>query len=236
MTSLKPFVSILTPTYNRRKFISQYLKYIRQQDYSGRIEVLVADDGTDPVEDLLILDNRFRYFRFNEKKTLGFKRNLLAQEAKGDVLINMDDDDYYPSTRISHAVNQLLLSDKLIAGCSHAYVLNALFEQLYEVGPFGENHATAGTLAYVKEYIKNHSFDDDLSIGEEPSFTNNFTEPMIQLNPLKTILVIQHQQNTWDKSRSSKRPTKYKLKDFIKSNDNRRFYRSLAIKNNINEY
>ena len=39
-----PLVSILTPTYNRRPFIAQYLRYIRGQDYRGPIEILIADD------------------------------------------------------------------------------------------------------------------------------------------------------------------------------------------------
>ena len=38
-------ISILTPTFNRRKFIPQYLRNIRRQDYKGPIEVLIAGDG-----------------------------------------------------------------------------------------------------------------------------------------------------------------------------------------------
>jgi len=86
-------VSVLTPTYNRRKFIPQYLRNIKNQDYNGPIEILIADDGTDSIEDLLPNESSFKYIKLDSKKTIGYKRNLLCDEAKGDILINMDDDD-----------------------------------------------------------------------------------------------------------------------------------------------
>ena len=52
--SVKPLVSIVTPTYNRRKFIPQCVAGIRAQTYPlDRIEWLVYDDGTDKIADLL---------------------------------------------------------------------------------------------------------------------------------------------------------------------------------------
>ena len=43
----------------------------------------------------------------NEKMTLGAKRNYMHRFARGDIIVYMDDDDYYPPTRISHAVETL---------------------------------------------------------------------------------------------------------------------------------
>ena len=39
-----------------------------------------------------------------------------------------------------------------------------------------------------------------LSSGEEMSFTDNFSEPMIQLDANKCIVVSSHNSNTFDKS------------------------------------
>lgn len=65
MLPKKPLVNILTPTHNRRFFIPQFLKIVRNQVYNGPIEILVADDGTDPILDLIKNDSAFRYIRFN---------------------------------------------------------------------------------------------------------------------------------------------------------------------------
>ena len=224
---MKPLVSILTPTYNRRQFIPQYLKYVRAQNYKGPIEILIADDSDISIKDLVENDTRIKYYYFDKKKPLGFKRNLLANEAQGDILVHMDDDDFYPPSRIEHAVNSLLASDKAIAGCSICFFYNVMTDKITVSGPFANNHGTAGTFAYFRECLKDHSFQDEALAQEEPHFTKNFTSPMVQLDPLRTMLVIQHTKNTWDKSKTSSRPTEVKLKEFIHSIEDRRFYKSL---------
>ena len=227
----KPFVSILTPTYNRRLFIPQYLKYVRSQNYKGPIEVIIADDGEIPIGDLVEKDTIIRYIRLNERKPLGFKRNLVIAEARGDILINMDDDDYYPSTRIDHAVSGLINSQKMIAGASQCFFYDTSNQIITVSGPFGANHATCGSMAFFKEFAKNHAFSNEALAQEEPLFTNNFTEPMMQLDPRLTMLVIQHQKNTWDKSKSSTKKINMKPQDFIKSQEDRRFYKKLFAMN-----
>jgi len=63
---------------------------------------------------------------------------------------------------------------------------------------------------------------------EEPGFTNGFSEPMIQLDPKSTILVIQHKFNTWDKANTSKSHSDLSLKDFIRDPVDVRFYKKLG--------
>lgn len=229
--STKPFVSILTPTYNRRLFIPQYLKYVRSQNYKGPIEVIIADDGEIPVGDLVEKDTIIRYIRLSERKPLGFKRNLVIAEARGDILINMDDDDYYPSTRIDHAVSALINSQKMIAGASQCLFYDTSNQIITVSGPFGPNHATCGSMAFFKEYTKHHAFSNEALAQEEPLFTNNFTEPMVQLDPRLTMLIVQHQKNTWDKSKSSTKKINMKPQDFIRSQEDRRFYKKLFAMN-----
>ena len=59
----KPFVSICTPTYNRRKFIPFIIKCYQQQTYPKQLmEWIVIDDGTDPVGDLFEGVEGVKYF------------------------------------------------------------------------------------------------------------------------------------------------------------------------------
>ena len=227
----QPKVSVLTPTFNRRGFIPQYLKNLRRQDYPlNHLEIIIADDGDDAIQDLVSGYPGVRYIRLNERNTIGYKRNLLVSEARGDILIHMDDDDYYPPERISHAVQRLLASDNLLAGASHNYIYDSSRDCIYESGPFDQNHGLDGTFAYFREYVDNHSFDDDKSIQTEGKFTNNFTSPMVQLDPFKTILIMQHASNTWNKGSTTKKISGLKLKNFIRDNNDRRFYRSRVSK------
>ena len=64
----KPFVSICTPTYNRRKFIPFIIKCFQQQTYPKQLmEWIVVDDGDDPVGDLFEGVEGVKYFYQKEK-------------------------------------------------------------------------------------------------------------------------------------------------------------------------
>ncbi|MBI5450491.1 MAG: glycosyltransferase family 2 protein [Gammaproteobacteria bacterium] len=221
----KPFVSVLTPTRNRRAFIPQLIRNFRLQSYPlDRMELIIADDGADPVSDLVADIRGVRYLRL-EPVTLGAKRNILAGEARGEILVHMDDDDYYPRARVAHAVERLLHGRYPLAGSSEMYIYNLESKVLSCSGPFSPTHATNGTIAYRREYLNDNRFADDAVIQDEQLFTRGFTNPMIQLDPFKTILCIQHHINTWDKNMTLKRTVKYTLKDFVEDKDSLRFYR-----------
>jgi glycosyltransferase involved in cell wall biosynthesis len=103
-----PFVSICTPTFNRRPFVPMMLKCFEHQTYpKDRIEWIIIDDGTDKIEDLVKHIPQVKYFKYDEKLTLGKKRNLSNEKSIGEIIVYMDDDDYYPPERVSHAVETL---------------------------------------------------------------------------------------------------------------------------------
>src|SRR6185369_6577100 len=74
-----PLVTCIMPTHNRRSFIPQAIRCFLRQDYS-QLELLVVDDGTEAVEDLVPVSDRIRYLRFNQKLTIGAKRNLACEK------------------------------------------------------------------------------------------------------------------------------------------------------------
>ena len=56
-----PFVSILVPTTpNRLKFLTQLFKYIKKQDYLGKKEIIVLNDGTKKLKNIPIQDSTQR--------------------------------------------------------------------------------------------------------------------------------------------------------------------------------
>jgi len=224
-------VSILTPTYNRRRFIPQYLHNIKHQDYKGNIEIIILDDGIDNISDLIPNDERFKYIKINSKQPIGYKRNFLCHEARGDILIHMDDDDYYPPQRISHAVETLTNArdEALIAGSSliYFYDKNLGIRQFGKINLERGYHAHAGTFAFFKEYLETNQFDDQALKGEELIFTHHFTNPLSQLNPLKTVLVTSHNNNTVPKTKLMGIETPYTIEQFIKDSRACHFYKTL---------
>lgn len=228
-----PFVSVCTPTFNRRPFISAMISCFNHQDYpQDRMEWIIIDDGTDPIEDLIASHPRVKYFKYDTKMTLGKKRNLLHEKSRGEILVYMDDDDYYPPQRVSHAVHMLTTRpDALCAGSSEIYIYFKHIGQMKRFGPYGPNHATAGTFAFKRKLLKHHRYNDDACLAEERAFLKDYTVPFVQLDPMKVILVFSHEHNTFDKRKllvnanpDVVRDSPKKVMDFIKDAALRRFY------------
>jgi glycosyltransferase involved in cell wall biosynthesis len=198
-----PFVSVCTPTFNRRPFIQSMLECFRNQDYpKSRIEWIIVDDGTDKIGDLLTESKipQIKYFPLDKKIALGAKRNLMHEKTKGSIIVYMDDDDYYPPERISHAVERLQQNPQaLCAGASEIYIFFKHIQKMVQFGPYGPNHATAGTFAFRRELLTQCRYEEHAAIAEEKAFLKNYTIPFVQLDPLKSILVFSHEQNTFDK-------------------------------------
>ena len=195
-----PFVSLCTPTFNRRPFVSSMIDCFNHQDYPrDRMEWIIIDDGTDKIEDLVKYIPQVKYFKYEEKMSLGKKRNLMHEKTKGDIIVYMDDDDYYPVDRVSHAVEKLTGSKALCAGSSAMFIYFKHIDKMFQFGPYGPNHATAATFAFKKELLTQTKFNEESSVAEEKNFLKDYTIPFVQLDSIKTILVFSHNHNSFDK-------------------------------------
>jgi hypothetical protein len=196
-----PMVSICTPTFNRRPFVPAMIRCFETQTYpKDRMEWIIIDDGTDKIEELVTQIPQVKYFKYADKMTLGKKRNLLNEKASGDILVYMDDDDYYPPDRVSHAVETLMKSPKaLCAGSSAMFIYFKHINKMLQFGPYGPNHATAATFAFKRALLATTRFDESSSVAEEKKFLKDYTVPFVQLDPKKSILVFSHNHNSFDK-------------------------------------
>ena len=224
-TKAQPFVSIITPTFNRRPFIPTMIECYKNQTYpKNRMEWIIVDDGSDKIEDLIKKENfpadQVKYFSLPQKVNLGKKRNICHQHSKGSILVYMDDDDYYPPERVSHAVEMLLTHpEAMAAGSSEIYIYFKHIQKMYQFGPYMPNHATAGTFAFRRELLNESAYQDEAAIAEERAFLKNYTVPMVQLDPLKTILVFSHIHNTYDKKKLLETPDPRTVKESPKTVD-----------------
>lgn len=209
--SKTPFVSVCMPTYNRRPFIPFILKSFEAQTYPlDKMELIIIDDGTDKIEDLVAHLPYVKYFKFDKKMPLGKKRNLSHENSVGDVIVYMDDDDYYPPERVQHVIDTLHKFPKAqCVGSSQMYIYFNQYKKMFSFGPYGPNHATAATFAFRRELLEKTSYSNTACLAEEKGFLKDYTVPFAQLDPLKTILVFAHDQNTFDKRELLKEPSPY---------------------------
>jgi len=218
-----PMVSVCTPTFNRRPFIENMFECFRNQTYpKHRIEWIIVDDGTDKVRDLIESSEipQIRYFEVKEKMSLGAKRNYMHSFVRGSIIVYMDDDDYYPPERIEDAVEKLQANPTaLCAGSSEIYIYFKHIQKMYQCGPYGPNHATAGTFAFRKELLNSSRYEDHAALAEERAFLKDYTVPFVQLDPMKAILVFSHEHNTFDKRKMLDNPHPNYFKESPKTVD-----------------
>ena len=227
-------VIIVTPTYNRRKFLPYLISYFKHQDYpKDLLKLIILDDSNESNQDL-ILDDRITYIHSNlEKKPIGEKRNILnnlAKNAGAEYIACFDDDDYYPPDKISYSVNRLKESGYKICGSSTLLIYYPHLDQIYLTEPqlnkIYYGHAFNGTLLYHVNYLNNNSYDDKAEKSEETKFLRNFKVMLLQLPYEKTILCVAHNNNTVSKKDlvNYSKLTDINIKDYNLDN---LFYKSL---------
>ena len=221
MQTIFPYISVCTPTFNRRPFVASMIQCFDHQTYpKDRMEWIIIDDGTDKIEDLVMNHPNVKYYSYDEKMPLGKKRNLMHDKSCGDIIVYMDDDDYYPPERVSHAVQVLTANPSIMcAGSSEIYIYFKHLTKMFQFGPYAPNHATAGTFAFKRELLQHTRYDESACLAEERKFLKDYSIPMAQLDPMKVILVFSHEHNTFDKRKLLERPNPTFVKETTKTLD-----------------
>jgi glycosyltransferase involved in cell wall biosynthesis len=212
------FVSVITSTHNRARFIPRLIQLYAAQTYPQQLmEWIIFDDGQEDTEHLFLeadLTN-VRYMKKATKLPMGAKLNMLKDAAVGDITLVMDDDDYYPPDRVSSVVRAFQANPGIeLAGCSLVYTYFTDTDEICALGPYHDRHALNCTLAWMSTYAGR--YDDTEPCAVESAFLKGFTQPMIQLEPRQTILHIVHESNTFrGKHKVSRTKTNLSLADFI---------------------
>ena len=202
-----PTVSVLTVTQRSRQSTLLILKdLLEAQIYSHIVEwVLVEGSQTkqqalENAEFIQQIKTRIpiSYIGTKGGYPIGTLRQIANEEAIGEIRVVMDDDDYYPPQRVSHAVESLLRSGKQIAGCSPMFMMDYQANKMIQFKPFGPNHSVSSAMAWTREYPG--LYDLKARKAEEGIFTNGFREPMVQLDPALTIIQSSHGSNTFPKT------------------------------------
>ena len=234
-----PLVSILTPTYERFPFLPFLARMLARQIYPlVRMEWIVMDDSehADPTAAWFAahpLHTQLFALRYVqcERLTIGAKRNRLKELAQGDLLIHMDDDDYYGTNYVTTVVSLFQQNRRaVVVGASAIYLVFPDDACLFRSGPFHSNHTCAGVMSYRRSYSNTHHFDDTATRAEESHFLNHFRTPVCQIAYSHNVyLVLVHKTNTVNKLRIRRRRTPLKWLSFLHHPDILMFYTGLCL-------
>lgn len=169
----EPLVSCIMPTFNRRAFVPQSIRCFLAQDYPN-LELIVVDDGSDAIGDLLPGDSRIEYVRLAERKSIGAKRNLACERARGGIIVHWDDDDWYPPSRVRTQVAALRDRGADVCGSSIVWYLDRERRRAFSYCYRGTPPWVGGnTLAYRRAAWAEKRFAD-MQVGEDAHFVWRF--------------------------------------------------------------
>jgi len=188
-------VSCIMPTHNRRTFIPAALQCFLAQDYPER-ELIVVDDGDDPIDDLLPSDPRIRYFRLPERLTIGGKRNFACEQARGAIIAHWDDDDWYPASRLRTQVDALRERGADLCGSSVLHFHDRERGQAFLYRYAGRDPWVAGTtFVYRRELWQRNRFPD-IQVGEDTQFVRRGGNSIADLKDPSLCVASIHKNNS----------------------------------------
>ena len=198
-----PLVSCIMPTYNRRNFVTQAIRYFLRQDYPNK-ELLIVDDGTDPVGDLVPPDSSVKYVRLHGRRETGTKRNLGSEAASGDLVMSWDDDDWYGPHRISYQVGPLLDGTADATALSDCLVFDIRTQQFWACTR--DVHArmyfqgmVGGTVAFRTEDWSDGARFSNKSLAEEVQLQKSLIRRGARIKKLPNrgvFVYVRHQSNS----------------------------------------
>jgi len=169
MSSAKPIISIIVPTYNRGHLIEKtILSLLSQTD--NRYEIIIVDDGsTDDTEFIVekYLSDKLFYFK-KENAERAAARNFGTQKARGQYINWFDSDDLALDNHISTAISTIETQGEV-----------AWFHLNYSlIYSSGQIISSGGSIADAKKsLIKGNIFScNGVFVKKEIAIKNSFNE------------------------------------------------------------
>ncbi|EKY32583.1 glycosyltransferase family 2 protein [Vibrio cholerae] len=120
-------ISIITPTYNSEKYITETYNSIISQTYTNWEWVVTDDCSTDEtfsiLSNLSLKDKRVRVFRNSINSGAAISRNNSISKSQGDYLAFIDSDDIWLSTKLEQQLEFMLSK-----GCSFSFTSYEIIE------------------------------------------------------------------------------------------------------------
>tara|TARA_R110000764_G_scaffold132785_1_gene220676 strand:+ start:21 stop:749 length:729 start_codon:yes stop_codon:yes gene_type:complete len=211
-----PCITILTPTYDRKKFLPLMMLNVFLQSYpKDKIEWLICDSYSyeGKKADKLLVDDELKLMRkklsptvvnyhyLEKQMSIGEKRNWLVKNSKYKLMINMDSDDIYLGNYCRNIVAALQLPKVEIAGSpemafiypNHNYQFSMIrcehYRQIHE-----------GAMGFTKKHWKRMGGFNKEGTGEGAGLFDGCSDKYFKKLPINDLMIcVCHSDNTCDK-------------------------------------
>ena len=216
-----PFISIITPTKNRRNLFSIPIFNIQHFFYpKSKIEWVIVDNGKQDLKNMLPKHLNIKYIKLNcnKKYSIGYLRNICIENCSHDYIVYMDDDDYYPRESVLARVKSLIKYPEIeCVGCSQIGCFNICNGQSV-IGTNGDKFLSEASIAHTKNFWLQRKYSNEDEFGEFKHFLM-YRQNKIRTIPYQFIIIaINHNKNTTKMLRYYDN-----YEEWIKNNNNNKF-------------
>ncbi len=195
--SAAPVVSCVMPTSNRPWFVQRALAYFLRA-HDSESELVVIDDGDEPANIAAASSSNIRCIRLEGRSSIGAKRNLACDHARGTFVVHWDDDDWYAPWRIRYQVEDLQRTGADVCGLDRLLYYEPSQQRAWEYAhPRKRSPWVAGnTLCYRTSVWRQHPFPD-IDVGEDSHFVSQCDPARIHRHSRTDFVVgLMHNANT----------------------------------------
>ena len=197
-----PDISIVTITKDRRIFmpLAKY-SYMIQSYPDDKLELVVVDDGDDPIEDTLIGVPNVVYVRCPKGMSISDKRNLGVEKAMYNLVAFMDDDDVYPNNSILQRAAMMMkepVKDCAFCTTIPCYDISK-YSSFMNVPPITlpmSQRVSEATLIFTKKFWEEKKFESSVNIAEADAFIRGREDMCREISPQEVIVSLVHPLNT----------------------------------------
>ncbi|SHG11571.1 hypothetical protein SAMN05444372_102311 [Flavobacterium micromati] len=133
-------ISIIIPCYNDWQYIEQAVASALNQTYNN-IEVIIVDDGSDTKTKKVLSTLKAKVDKIITQENQGVcvARNVGIEEAKGDLILVLDSDDYFEPDFLALAYRKIIENDSIALITCWSNVVNSCGDLLYVTHPTGSD-------------------------------------------------------------------------------------------------
>jgi hypothetical protein len=211
-----PSITVLTLTYNRRKFIDLPMFNLLTTDYPrAKIEWLVVEDSDDQekaASDKILKfaadhpEITVSYLPLAKKTAIGDKRNAGIERATHDIIVMMDDDDFYPATSFRRRVAWLtkgafgpglVLKPRAVAATMLAMYDLMSGKSAVNVPPWAlplGARVSEASMAFYKSFWAERAFPS-VNVAEGEAWLVGREGEVLEIPPQQIIVALSHDAN-----------------------------------------
>lgn len=223
-----PFISVVTITRDRPLFYPLMSRNLESADYpKDRVQWVIVEDGKSR------FDETEHYHRYRNDRTvlykyigqnglvfpIGYKRNVAVSLSLHDIIVHVDDDDYYPPESFLARVRCLMKYRCDCVGCVSVQSFNLLSERTTYATETSVVNMSESSLAYRRSFWTEKRFVNGCSHAEGAQFIAERYDRCRSLPTQFVITQFDHLQNTVQRKVDSQSYVDYGYGTFLKNLD-----------------